>query len=543
MTRMTGAEAIVKSLTNQGVDTVFGLPGLQLYHLFDAFQKAGDDLQVISCRHEQGAGYMAYGYNYSSGKVGVYSVVPGPGFLNTTAALCTAYGANSKVLCLTGQIPSPYIGRGMGYLHELPDQLAIARGLTKWAERIDHPNQAPGLVNEAFKQLHTGRPRPVELEMAMDLMALEAEVELAAPATQYATPEIDSDRIKEAAELLGNAKQPLIMIGGGAIGAGEELLELAETLQAPVIAFDHGRGVISDRHHLSQSWPTGHRLWSKADVVLAIGTRFHFPQMDWGTEGLKIVRIDIDPTQMSRIHTPDVGIVADSKSALKELLPAVGSCNRSRPSRKEELEATKAGMLEEIRGKLGLQMSYLEVIREELPEDGFFVDEVTQVGYASLFTFPVYEPRHFITSGYQGTLGYGYATALGVQAANPDKRVIQVSGDGGFLFNAQELSTAVNYQLGVTTVVFKDNRFGNVYRDQKDTFEGRILGTEFHNPDFVALAESFGAAGYRATNPEELRTAIRRSYDQPGPAIIEVPIGELQSPWEFYYMGNARPTS
>ncbi len=542
MPYLTGAEAIVKSLQQNGVDTIFGLPGGQLDHLFDAIYKTEGKIKLIHSRHEQGAAYMAFGYARSTGRLGVYTVVPGPGLLNTTAALCTAYACNAPVLCLTGQIPSAGIGTGRGYLHEIPDQLGLIQKLTKWAARIDHPTQAPDLVREAFKQLQTGRPRPVELEMAMDVMGQQSEVSLLPPESHTALAP-DPEQIKQVAKQLCSAKRPIFVVGGGAQHASSEVLRMAEMLQAPVTFFRSGKGVIDERHYLSQSFPAGHRLWADADVVLAIGTRLKYQQMYWGLDkNLKILRIDIDPTEINRISTPEIGIVADARTALEALLPLVESHNIPRPSRTEELNYLKTEFQEAFEDKIAPQMGYLRVIREELPEDGFFVDEVTQVGFASWYAFPTYHPRHFISAGYQGTLGYGYATALGVQAAHPDKKVIAIAGDGGFLFNVQELATAVQYGLGVVVIVFNDNKFGNVQRQQKEWFGGRIIASDLHNPDFVQLAESFGLAGYRVRTPDELRPVLRGALANSGPALIEVVLTEdMPTPWPFILTPRARP--
>ena len=542
MPSLTGAEAIVKSLQQNGVDTIFGLPGGQLDHLFDAIYKTEGKIKLIHSRHEQGAAYMAFGYARSTGQLGTYTVVPGPGLLNTTAALCTAYACNTPVLCLTGQIPSGGIGTGRGYLHEIPDQLGLIQKLTKWAARIEHPTQAPDRVREALKQLQTGRPRPVELEMAMDMMGEQSEVSLLPPESHTALAP-DSGQIELAAKQLCLAKRPMFVVGGGAQHASSEVLQLAEMLQAPVTFFRSGKGVIDERHYLSQSFPAGHRLWTDADVVLAIGTRLKYQQMYWGLDkNLKILRIDIDPTEMNRISTPEIGIVADARIALEALLTAVESHNIPRPSRREELNYLKTEFQEACADKIAPQMGYLRVIRDELPEDGFFVDEVTQVGFASWYAFPTYHPRHFISAGYQGTLGYGYATALGVQAAHPDKKVIAIAGDGGFLFNVQELATAVKFGLGVVVIVFNDNKFGNVQRQQKEWFGGRIIASNLLNPDFVQLAESFGLAGYRVRSPDELRPVLQRALADSEPALIEVVLTEdMPSPWPFILTPRARP--
>src|SRR5690349_5180266 len=331
MTRMTGGQALVEMLRRHGVDAVFALPGVQNDALFVAFYDAGEALRVIHTRHGQGAAYMAYGYARASGKIGTYAVVPGPGLLNTTAALATAYATNAPVLCISGQIPSDLIGRGFGLLHEIPDQLGVLQTLTKWAARIDHPTQTGSLVNQAFRQLLDGRPRPAALEMPLDVMALETEVELPAPGEPPAPAAPDPELIDKAAALLAGAKQPLLFVGGGAVAAGEEVLAIAEMLQAPVVSYTGGKGIVSDRHYLAQSGYAGHELWRDADVVLAVGTRLHQPQVRWGVDAdLKLIRIDIDPREITRIVKPALGIVADAKPALAALHRAL---ERRGPSR------------------------------------------------------------------------------------------------------------------------------------------------------------------------------------------------------------------
>src|SRR5712672_4291329 len=242
MARMTGGGALVEMLRRHGVDTLFALPGVQNDALFEALYDAAETLRVIHPRHEQAAAYMAFGYARASGKVGAYAVVPGPGVLNTTAALATAYATNAPVLCISGQIPSNLIGRGFGLLHEVPDQLAILRGLTKWAERVNHPTETGKLVNEAFRQLRDGRPRPVALEMPLDIMALETEVALPARGESPAITMPDPELIDKAAALLADSKKPLLFVGGGAVAAAVEVLAIAEMLQAPVVSYTGGKG-------------------------------------------------------------------------------------------------------------------------------------------------------------------------------------------------------------------------------------------------------------------------------------------------------------
>jgi acetolactate synthase-1/2/3 large subunit len=541
MTRMTGGKALAEMLCRHGVDTVFALPGVQNDALFVAFYDAGEALRVIHTRHEQGVAYMAFGYARASGKVGTYAVVPGPGLLNTTAALATAYATNAPVLCISGQVPSDLIGRGFGLLHEIPDQLGILQTLTKWAARIDHPTQTGKLVNEAFRQLRDGRPRPVGLEMPLDVMALETEVVLPAAETPPAITTPDPELIDKAAVLLAEAKRPLLFVGGGAVEAAEEVLAIAEMLEAPVISFTGGKGIVSDRHYLAQSALAGHELWREADVVLAVGTRLHQPQVRWGIDAdLKLIRIDIDPTEITRILKPSLGIVADAKAALAALHSALDRRNPRRPSRKEEFDALKGRTLARLADSLGPQCEYLQAIRAELPDDGIYVEDLTQVGYVGRAAFPIYHPRTYIHSGYQGTLGSGFATALGAKVGRPDVPVVSVSGDGGFMYNVQELSTAVKHGIDIVAIVFADGAYGNVRRMQKEDYGNRLIGVDLHNPQFPKLAESFGVAGVRTTTPDGLRRELAAALKRRGTTLIEVAVGEMPDPWKHLILPRVR---
>jgi len=531
--KLSGGEALVRSLINEGVDTVFGLPGIQLDPMFNALHDAGNKIRVINARHEQGTAYMAYGYAASTGKIGSYAVVPGPGLLNTTAALSTAFGNNTRVLALTGEIPSGSIGRGHGMLHEIPHQLEVMRGLTKYAARIDHPSDAPGIVSEAFRQLRSGRPRPVGLEMAMDVMWQKSMVELRGETPGDHAPEPDPVAIEKAAKLIGAAKQPMIFVGGGAYDAGPEIKALAEMLQAPVVAYQNGRGTLDERHYLAHVSTGGALLWRTCDVAIAIGSRLQGERMTWGMDDdIKVVHIDIDPTEINRVMKPDVGIVADAAEATGLLVDAVAKHNIKRASREEEMLGVKAQAAEIMESKAGPQMAWLRAMREVLPEDGLFIDEFTQVGYVSRVGFPVYKPRHIVTPGYQGTLGYGYATSLGVKVAHADKSVLSINGDGGFMFTMNEIATAVHHNINLVAVVFADGAYGNVLRMQRDLHDNRVIGSEFTNPDFVKLAESFGALGLRTDTPDGLKKAIETGFAANRPTIIEVPVGVFPEPFD-----------
>jgi acetolactate synthase-1/2/3 large subunit len=356
----------------------------------------------------------------------------------------------------------------------------------------------------------------------VDLTAVEPEIE---------RPSLDLEAIEQAAKVLGQAKNPMIIVGGGAFHAREAIQELAEMLQAPVIPGRNGRGVLSNAHYLGMVAEDGYDLWAKADVVIGIGSRMNRSLYRWGVDDeLKIIRIDIDPEAMDPIVSPDLPIVADSREAVTALVAALGNYNRQRPSRRDEMLAHKAHMAAKY-AQLEPQASIVKAITDEMPDDGIFVDEVTQIGYAARFMLPIHQPRSYITTGYQGTLGFGFPTALGVKVGNPDKPVLSVAGDGGFMFNVQELATAVQQQIGLVTMVFADNAFGNVRRMQKENYGNRLIASDLHNPDFVKLAEAFGAQGIRAESPAELRRAIRQGLAEKGPTLIEMPVGEMPSPW------------
>ena len=537
--KLSGGDALVRSLIIEGIDTVFGLPGIQLDPMFNALHDAGNAISVINSRHEQGVAYMAFGYSQSTGKVGAYAVVPGPGILNTTAALSTAYACNTRVLAITGQIPSTSINKGFGMLHEIPEQLEVMKGLTKHSARINHPTEAPQKISEAFRQLRSGRPRPVGLEMPMDIMWKKSEVTLGSKTHGSPAPLPDPDLVEKAAKILGESQQPMIFVGGGAYEACQEIKTLAETLQAPVISYQNGRGILDERHYLAHTNTAGAILWRNCDAAISIGCRLQAERMSWGMDdALKIIHVDIDPTEINRITKPDVGLVSDAAFTTRKIIDALNKYNIKRTSREEEMLNIKAQAEKLMEEKAGPQMAWLRAIRDVLPDNGLFVDEFTQVGYVSRVGFPVYSPRSMITPGYQGTLGYGYATALGVKVAHPDKPVVSVNGDGGFMYTMPEIATAVHHNINLVAIVFSDGAYGNVLRMQRELHDGKIIASQFTNPDFVKLTESFGALGLRAKTPNELRIALEQGFSANRPTIIEIPVKAFPEPFELL-----RPTA
>jgi acetolactate synthase I/II/III large subunit len=537
---MTAAEAVIATLIGHGLDTIYALPGVQNDFLFEALFGAQDRLRTIHTRHEQGAAYMALGAALATGKAAAFAVVPGPGLLNAGAALLTAYGMNAPVLGLIGQIPDADIGRGLGQLHEIRDQGGIIKRLVDHSTLIRKPEQASRATALAMRAMSSGRPGPAVLECAIDVWGKSGPVTLQPPLPVPAT-KIDHGAIRKAAKLLGAAKRPLIICGGGAQGASAEVTALSAMLQAPVLGFRRGRGVLDARDPLSVTLPLAHDLWAETDVVLAVGTRLLIQLRQWGIDReLKIIRVDADAEEHGRLHKPAVALTGDAAPILQSLLTELPAHNAKRPSRQAEMQERQGAWRQRLE-KIGPQIAFLDAIRAELPEDGIFVDEVTQMGFAARLAFPVYKPRTFLSPGYQDPLGWGFATALGAQHARPDVPVVAISGDGGFLFTATEMATAIRHRIPLVTIVFNDGAFGNVRRIQQERFGNRLIGSDLANPDFVAFGTSFGAEAVRVKGPDELRQALRHAFaHREGPTLIEVPVGAFPSPWEFIHMPKVR---
>ena len=537
----TGGEAIVEALIAHNTHTLFGLPGVQNDWLYNALFDNRDQIRVIHTRHEEGAAYMAFGAAMATGQPAVFNVVPGPGLLNATAALASAYAVNAPVFCISGQIHSARIGKGMGDLHEIAHQSEVLRGLTKWSDLVLHPADAGRKVAQAFCEMRSGRPRPVALEIPPDVLKLRAEVpDTPLPLAPHAPP-LDAGAIEAAGAVLGKSQRPMICVGSGAQGVSAEVTRLAEMLQAPVFAYRTGNGVLDSRNPLSLKSPEAHAYYRTIDAVIAIGSHMRLPLQRWGRdENMTVIRLDVDSDAMHRIQRPDLAIVARAEDALPPLIDAVARHNRARQSRTEEMLALRADAARQM-VFLEPQNTYSRILREELGEDGIAVMGMTQVAYAARVNFPVYKPRSCITSGYQGTLGFAFPTGLGVKVARPDASVISVCGDGGFMYCAGELATAVQHGIPLVAIIFNNDAYGNVRKMQIRDYDERVIASDLVNPDFVKLGEAFGANAFRAETERQLREAMRYGFKSDLPTLIEVPMGETPSFDSIYDQGRVRP--
>jgi len=526
----TGGELAVAQLQREGVEVVFALPGDQTMYLLDAFHDA--PVRWITTRHEQATTYMADGYARATGRPGVACVVPGVGVYNAASGLATAYACSSPVLLLAGQVNRAGIGRGLGLLHDVHDQLEIVKPITKWATRVLAPAEIAPAIHAAFREMRAGRPRPTHVEAPPEAFMETAETTVLDPAPPTPTP-FDPDLVAAAARMLAGAERPLLVGGGGVpLGdASDGFTEVAELLQATVVTTREGKGSIDDRNPLSVGtmWnnPRLRPVLDAADVVLAVGTRlqgFGFPA------STRIVQIDADFAEIGRNAPVELAIAGDARLTLGALRDALDGLVGARPSLGAEVAAQRVQIEEQLRA-IGPAAGIVETLRAAIPDDAILVPDTATVSYMCHMHYRVYEPRTYLPSSFMGTLGFAYPTALGAKVGRPDRPVVAVVGDGGFLFTATEMATAAQYGIPTVTVVFDDGAYGNSNRDQRERFGGREIGTQLKNPDWVALAHAFGIDAVAVSGPADLGPAVRDACAADTPVVVACPMPRLPSPF------------
>ncbi len=459
-------------------------------------------------------------------------VVPGVGIYNAGAGLATAWASSSPVVLIAGQINRDGIGKGLGLLHEIDDQLDLVRPITSWQRRALTASEIAGTVHEAFAGVRRGRRQPVEIEMPPEAFMEEADVELLDVADDVRLG-ADPAEIERAAAALATAERPLIWAGGGAVlgDASPSLTAVAEFLQAAVVTTRQGKGAIDDRHPLSVGTAWVNRrlqpLLDDADVILAVGTRFVGSNI---APDKVVVHVDVDRAEIGRHFAAPIAVVGDAAPTLELLLDELQKRSDPHPSRTAETHAMRARVEEQLRA-VGPQAAMVDQLRAAVPDDGVLVPCTTTMGYMTHMLYPAYAPRTYLSTSYMGTLGFGFPAALGAKVARPDVPVVCVTGDGGFLFAATELATAMQFGINTVTIVYDDGAYGNSNRDQRERFGGREIGTELRNPDFVKFAESFGADGVQLSRGDDVGPAVREAIGNDRPTVIVVPMDRLPSPF------------
>ncbi len=523
------AQMAIEALRYLGIDTLFCLPGVQNDDFFDVLFDA-TDIRPIVTRHEQGASYMALGAAQATSRPSAFCVVPGPGMLNAAAGLTSAYWTCAPVLALIGGVHSKLRGRCTGVLHDLPDSAAVLRQLTKHTDCVERGDKSTAVWQSAINEMVSGVPRPVAVEVPVDAWSRSTDGTLMQP--QTTRPEIDSDRIEEVARILGSAQRPLIMVGGGAQDASEAVRELAEALEAPVFTRRMGLGVIDTRHRLHAYFTVGHELWQSADVVIGIGTRMEFPNLQWRKHSDQtIIQINLDADELNRYDTATIGVHGDAGETCRMLLDALSRHNRQRHDRTAELASLRAEHFKKIT-YLEPQLSYLRAIRSVLPDNGIIVEDVTQVAVVAHLGYEHRQPHCFLSTGASGTLGAGVAHGIGVAAAVPDRAQVTIVGDGGMLFTATELATAVQHNINTTVLLFDNAGYGNVRRFQQQRFgEERTIASSLRNPDWISFGESFGVHTQAVSSPEDLPQLLEAALAHPGPSLLVAETANEPDPW------------
>ena len=531
--RITGGEAVVRSLAAHNVDTVFGIPGTHNLGIYEALRATGS-IRHILARHEQGAAFMADGYARASGEVGVCISTTGPAALNTLASLGTAFSDSSPVLCIASQIPAEGIGLDKGYLHECQDQLGSFAPVTKWRARADTVESIPGVMREAFAQMQSGRPRPTAVEIPCDTLDESDEVTMPAPAA-VDRPAPDPEQIERAARLLRAARRPVIWAGGGVISssAGAEVRQLAERLQAPIFTTVLGKGAVADDHPLAAGatilHPAARAFLAESDLMLAVGTRFTEEETDrWGLcMPDSLIHIDIDSEEIDRNYPATVGVVGDARAALQLINSQLQDLGRQGNGSAAGIAKLRQKIWRYCQARAPEGVELVQTLRKALPRDTIIVSDLTVAAYWCRRLLDIYEPRTNIYPWGFCTLGFGLPAAIGAKVARPDRPVVVLCGDGGFLFNCQELAVAAQFDVPIVALVFNDSAYG-VLKPQQMARYGQAHAVDLVNPDFVALAGAFGVDGCRVTSIEQLGPAVAKAIEADRSALIELP-GTL--PW------------
>lgn len=532
MREMTGGEAVYETLRALGVEHVFGIVSVHNIPIYDAIHRGGG-ITPVAVRHEQGAVHAADGYARATGKLGVAITSTGPGVTNGMTGIFEAGFASSRVMMIAGQIDSVYYGKGKGFLHEAENQLPMLRSITGRTESVRRPEEIGEAVFRVAEDICTGRPRPGAVEIPIDFQYAKAEVNIPhVEAWPRKAP--DRDAISRAADAIKGAGKVVVWAGGGVLTAGAEgeLTQLAEALGAPVFTSGNGRGSIPEDHPLCigplTAQPGVTETLEQADVVVAVGTRFQAGQTrNWMLPlGGKLVHIDADPGVIGRNYRADVPVIGDARLGLAALLKSLDGAKSDAAflSRAQEL---RDAARQQIRRDIGPDYeAIMDAMRDILPRDGMVVRDATVPAYLwGNRLMPILAPR---TSMNPTSAAIGPALPLAIGAAiGSGKKTAVIQGDGGFMLNLSELSTAVQYNVPVVTCVFNDRGYGVLRSIEGRTFEGRQFGVELATPDFVMVANGMGMKAERVESAAEFREAFARGIAHDGPYLLDIDMTKL----------------
>jgi thiamine pyrophosphate-dependent acetolactate synthase large subunit-like protein len=532
-----GAEAIVKCLDREGIEMVFGIPGHYNMPIFDALYNH-PRIRTITVRHEQGAAFMADGYARATGKPAAIIPLPGPGLTNAMTGIGEAYYDSSPMLILVTQVDRPFIDQKAGLLHEMTNQYEMLTPLTKFGCRIREGAEISPLFHQAMSELRSGRPRPVQIEIPLDIqqetMTWTDEMENLEPAA--ANPAVPAAaQIEEVVSALIKAERPLLYSGGGTIssGASAELTRLAERLGAPVLMTGMGNGTVPGDHLLASgvAWaPVADitPLVSACDLFLAVGTRFS----DAMTNGWDLplptttIRIDIDPDEIERNLPLKLKVIADAKTALNAIHEGLDRQGFDQAREMDpKLEKAQKELLLALETRVGSTLPWMKTLRNTLPRNTILSCDMSLFWADMLGIFPIYEPRTILFPWGFGTLGFALPEAIGAKLGKPDSPVVAICGDGAFLFTGTELATAIQYGLSLPIIIPNNNAYGMIKMQQRERYDERFMSVDLNNPDLIALAHAFGAYGEKVTNPEEFGAALKAALQADKPTVIEIPWG------------------
>jgi len=547
--KMSGADILIKSLECEGVDTIFGYPGGAVLNIYDAIYRC-KKIKHILTRHEQGLIHAADGYARSTGKPGVCIATSGPGATNLVTGIATAYMDSVPLVIITGQVAVSYIGKDS---FQEADITGITLPITKYSYLVKDVRDLARYVREAFHLATTGRPGPVLIDLPKDVTYAETEFfyppEIDLPGYKLKPNGIEKE-VEKASEMLKEAQRPVIIAGGGVVnsGAHEELLALAEKLQIPVSTTLMGKGSFPENHPLYLGMPGMHGTAyanyaiSDCDLLLAVGMRFDdrvTGNVKTFAKDAKVIHIDIDAAEINKNIHVDLSIVSDAKNALEKLLGIIKEKDNRRWLDKIEFWK-KEYPLKYCKDSTRIKPQYiLEKINEVTAGDAYFVTDTGQHQMWAAQYLKCVRPRSFMTSGGLGTMGYGFPAAMGVQIAHPEAKVVTIVGDGGFQMNSQELATAVHYNLPLTICIFNNGYLGMVRQWQDLFLDKRYSHTEISQPDFVKLAESYGAVGMRVEKPEDVKKTLEKAMETPRPVVIDFLIEQEENVFPMVPAGGS----